>query len=168
MEERSTLLTIRPATAADAPAFCQIYNPFIADTIVSFETEPVTHADMQERIRRISAEYLWLTAEGNARVAGYAYATRWRTRAAYDHTVEVAIYVHPDARGQGVGRVLYSALFAQLRQRGIHAVIGGVSLPNEASVAFHEACGFKPIGIYPEVGRKFDRWIDVGFWQLML
>lgn len=161
-------LRLRPVREEDAGAICAIYNPFIVETIVSFELNPVAPDAMVQRIRRITAEYPWLVAERADTLLGYAYATRWRTRAAYDHTVECAIYVHPDHAGTGVGRTLYTALLDLLRARGVHAAIGAISLPNEASVRFHERCGFTKVGHFPQVGRKFDRWVDVGFWQVVL
>ena len=99
---------------------------------------------------------------------GYAYATKWRSRAAYKHTVECSVYVSHKHNRSGIGSKLYGALFPQLRERAIHAVIAGIALPNEASVAIHELCGFKKIAHFSEVGRKFEQWIDVGNWQLML
>lgn len=159
---------IRPATAADAAAICAIYNPYITDTIITFEQVPVTTEEMEERMRLVQVNYPWLVAELDGDIVAYAYATRWRTRAAYDLTAEVAIYVRRGLHGVGIGKPLYIALLDALEKQGIHAVIGGISLPNPASVVFHERCGFTKVAHFPQVGRKFDRWIDVGFWHTTL
>lgn len=159
---------IRPARQEDASALCEIYNPFVRDTTVTFETEAVTPEQMGQRIGDVGSAYPWLVAEDDSGILGYAYATRWRQRAAYDHTVESTIYLRPDAAGRGIGRALYGALFDALRQRGAHAVVGCITVPNPASIAFHERCGFVKVAHFPEVGSKFGKWVDVGFWQLTL
>jgi phosphinothricin acetyltransferase len=124
---------------------------------------------MAVRIEQVRARGLpWLLAEDAAGVAGYAYAGPWRVRAAYRHSVETSIYLAPRAAGRGIGRSLYAALLDALRERDVHAVIGGVSLPNAASVALHERMGFAQVARFEEVGFKFGRWIDVGYWQLRL
>jgi len=159
---------IRDAVEDDARAICDIYNGYVLNTTITFEQHPVSVPDMAARIREVSAEYPWFVADSDRGVLGYAYATRWRARAAYDRTVESTIYVRSDATGSGIGFPLYLALLEELRQRSVHAVVGCIALPNPGSVAFHEKCGFKKVAHFPEVGRKFDRWVDVGFWQLLL
>ena len=159
---------LRKAYPGDAQAICDIYNPYVRDTIITFEQDPVAPPDMGGRIRAVSAEYPWLVAEVDRSVVAYAYATRWRSRAAYDNTVESTIYVKSGATGSGVGYSLYMALLEELRRRAVHAVVGCIALPNPGSVAFHERCGFRKVGHFPETGRKFGRWVDVGFWQLVL
>jgi phosphinothricin acetyltransferase len=136
--------------------------------VVTFEQEPVSVPDMGARIRDTTAAYPWLVAESEQDVVGYAYATRWRSRAAYDRTVESTVYVRSDVTGLGVGLPLYTALLDALRRQAVHAVIGCIALPNPGSVAFHEKCGFNRVGYFPQVGRKFDQWVDVGFWQTLL
>jgi L-amino acid N-acyltransferase YncA len=159
---------IRPITLHDAPAICAIYNPYVRDTVISFEQEPVSEADMAQRIRDTAAHYPWLVAELDAKVVAYAYATRWRTRAAYDHTLESTVYVDAACTGRGIAKPLYLALLDELKARGVRAVVGCIALPNDASVAVHEKCGFVKVAHFPQVGRKFGRWIDVGFWQATL
>jgi L-amino acid N-acyltransferase YncA len=160
---------IRPAAAPDAAAICAIYNPYIATTTISFEEAPVTEADMAQRLADVAAAGLpWLVACENGRVAGYAYATKWRVRAAYRHTVESSVYLARDAVGRGLGRALYAALLDDLRRRGLYLVIGGIALPNEASIKLHEAMGFRKVAHFAEVGMKFGRRIDVGYWQRTL
>ncbi|HEX2617640.1 MAG TPA: arsinothricin resistance N-acetyltransferase ArsN1 family B [Flavobacteriales bacterium] len=159
---------IRTATPADAPAICRIYAPFIRDTTITFEEEPVPVAEMERRITTTTANYPWLVLDTDAGVIGYAYATRWRERHAYRYTVETAIYLAPEAQGKGLGAPLYTALLAALRERGSRVAMGVIALPNASSVALHERLGFHKAGHFERVGYKFDRWIDVGLWQLML
>ncbi len=159
---------IRKVTEADAQAICGIYNHYVTDTVVTFEQEPVSVPDMGARIRDTAGAYPWLVAESEQVVVAYAYATRWRSRAAYDRTVESTVYVRRDATGSGVGFPLYMALLEALRRQAVHAVIGCIALPNPGSVAFHEKCGFNKVAHFPQVGRKFDQWVDVGFWQTLL
>lgn len=159
---------IRPATAADAPALAAIYNPYIRDTTITFEEEPVTAEEMAARVARVTEAHPWLVWEEDGRVLGYAYSSVWRARPAYRHSTETAIYLAVDQQGKGIGTALYRALLDELRARGFHLVLGGVALPNEASVRLHEKLGFRKVGHMREAGRKFDRWIDVGFWELLL
>jgi len=161
--------TVRPATVADAEAVASIYNHYVTNTIVTFEEEPIPVPDMARRMEQVAAASLdWLVAELDRRVIGYAYAGRWHTRAAYRFSTEVTVYLDSEHVGKGVGSQLYAALFPQLRARGIHAVLGGIALPNAASVALHERCGLEKVAHLREVGFKFGRWIDVGYWQRTL
>jgi L-amino acid N-acyltransferase YncA len=161
--------TIRSATAADADHICVIYNHYIATTTISFEEQPVTAADIAQRIADVGAVQLpWLVMLDGDMLIGYAYATKWRVRAAYRFAVETSVYLDPRHAGKGAGTVLYEALLAELRQRELHLVIGGIAQPNEASVRLHERLGFLKVAHFSEVGLKFGRWIDVGYWQLKL
>lgn len=159
---------LRAVTAGDAAAICAIYNPYVRDTVITFEYEPVSEAGMTQRIRDYTALYPWLVSAVDGKVAAYAYATRWRTRAAYDYALESTVYVDKAYTGRGIAKPLYLALLNELRARGIHAVVGCIALPNDASVALHEKCGFVKVAHFPQVGRKFERWVDVGFWQVTL
>lgn len=150
------------------PAICNIYNHHVLNTMVTFEEEPVSIAEMQQRLETITARYPWLVYEDNSIVAGYAYATQWKTRAAYRHSAETSIYVAEGHTGKGIGRQLYARLLAILKEQGIHAAIGGAALPNAASVKLHEALGFKYVGSFSQVGYKFGKWIDTGYWELVL
>ncbi len=161
--------TIRQATETDAERIRIIYNHYIATTTISFEEEPVTAADMAKRIADVGAAKLpWLVMIDGDTLIGYAYATKWRVRAAYRFAVESSVYLDPDYAGRGAGTVLYEALLAELRQRELHLAIGGIAQPNEASVRLHERLGFKKVAHFEEVGLKFGRWVDVGYWQLKL
>lgn len=160
---------IRPVTTDDAARIAEIYNYYVTDTIITFEEEPVDGAEFVTRIKALADRQLpWLVWESDGIVAGYAYAGPWRTRIAYRFTVESAIYLARDHLGMGIGSKLYSALFAELRSRHFRSVMGLVSLPNAESVKLHESLGFQKVGEHSQVGWKFNRWIDVGVWQLML
>ncbi|WP_044530414.1 GNAT family N-acetyltransferase, partial [Herbaspirillum sp. B65] len=134
--------SIRPATAADAAALCGIYNHYVQTTVISFETEAVSVEAMAARIAEVQAQFPWLVFEEDGAVLGYAYASKWKPRAAYQHSVESSVYLRHDAGGRGIGKQLYRALIARLKPLGVHLVIGGIAQPNPASVALHESVGF--------------------------
>ena len=160
---------VRVARLEDAGAIAEIYAPYVRDTVISFEYVPPDEAEMSRRLAKVQAAGLpWLVFEEGGEVLGYAYGSAHRERAAYQWSVDAGIYIGPKAHRRGVGRALYEHLFACLTLQGYHRVYGGITLPNVASVGLHEACGFEPIGVYPEVGFKFDRWHDVGWWALDL
>ena len=161
---------IRSAETKDYPRIASIYNHYILHTHSTFEKEAVTSSEMGNRIERVQSHFKlpWLVIEEDEQTVGYAYATQWKPRSAYAQTTETSIYLHQDHFGKGYGTQLYKELIDQLGQLNYHALIGGISLPNAASVKLHEALGFKGIGSFKEVGYKFDRWIDVGYWQLIL
>ena len=160
-------LSLRPATREDAGAIAGIYNRYILDSVATFETECVTAATIGERIAETRDLGLpWMVAAEGAAVVGYAYASRWKGRCAYRYSVESTIYLAPSAIGRGIGRKLYAATLHEVGALGMHVAIGGISLPNAASVGLHEALGFRKIGQFQEIGYKFGRWIDVGYWQL--
>jgi L-amino acid N-acyltransferase YncA len=163
------MLLMRDVCPSDAAAICAIYNHYVTSTIITFEEVAVSERDMAARISEVTSSYPWIVCVENDAVVGYAYAARWKARSAYRHTVEVTVYVAAGATGRGLGTQLMAALLSRLRQHGdIHAAIGGVSLPNPASIALQEKFGFKPVGRFHETGRKFDNWIDVGYWELIL
>jgi phosphinothricin acetyltransferase len=160
---------IRPARFEDAGALALIYAPHVMGTIVTFEEEPVDAAEMARRIEEVESLKLpWLVFETGGAVLGYAYATRWKARSAYRRTVETTIYLAAAAQGRGFGGLLYGALLERLREAGVHAALGGIALPNDASVALHEKLGFEKVGQLREVGWKLGRWVDVGYWELLL
>ena len=162
-------LALREARAADAAVVAAIYNPYVTETAVTFEEDPVSPDEIARRMDAVQAAGLpWMVAEHNGRVVGYAYATPWKSRRGYRFSVESTVYVERSLVRRGIGLRLYSNLFARLRTCGCHAVIGGIVLPNEASVALHEKVGMTKVAEFPEVGTKFGRWVSVGYWQRIL
>ena len=162
-------MEIRDAVATDADALAAIYNYYITDTIITFEETIVSGAEMEARRRAVvDARLPWIVAVEGERVVGYAYAGKWKDRIGYRHTVESSVYLAHDVTGRGTGSALYEELLRRLRRLPLHLVIGGVALPNEASVRLHERFGFVKVAHFNEIGRKFDRWIDVGYWQLTM
>lgn len=160
---------LRPATTADATAIAAIYNHYIAESIVTFEEEPVSPEEMARRITLTTGDgFPWLVWVKDGRMLGYAYAGRWKTRRSYRYSAEATIYLERTATGQGIGPRLYTALIDALKAMGLHVVIGGVALPNPASVALHEKLGFQKVAHFKETGWKFGKWIDVGYWELSL
>jgi len=159
---------IRHCTPDDADQICRIYNHYVRETVVTFEEAPVSTAVMGQRIRDVIARLPWLVWEQDGAILGYAYATPWKVRAAYRHSVESTIYLSPNTTRQGIGTKLYQALLADLKQRDVHSVVGGAALPNPGSVALHEKLGFSKVAEFREIGRKQDRWVDVAYWQLTL
>jgi L-amino acid N-acyltransferase YncA len=158
-------MIVRDAMPADAAACAAIYAPYVRETIVSFELEPPTPEEMAERMAASQARHAWLVLEKDGRVVGYAYANRFSARPAYRWSVEVSIYLERGRRRGGGGRRLYEALLDRLAARGYRRAMAGMSLPNEASVAFHRALGFEPVGVYREVGWKDGAWHDVAWVQ---
>jgi phosphinothricin acetyltransferase len=160
---------IRPATVSDAGAIAAIYNPYVIDTIVTFEEEPVDTEEIARRMEEVwSASLPWLVAELDGRVVGYAYASKWKTRIGYRFSTEVSVYVDAGHGGQGIGSKLYGELFTILQHSGIRNVVGGIGLPNDASIALHEKFGMEKVAHFKGIGIKFGRWIDVGYWQRRL
>lgn len=163
-------IVIRDAVAKDATSIADIYNHYISESVVTFETETINSEDMLSRISKVQSDDLpWLIAEDiTGKLIGYAYATKWRERFAYRFSVEVTVYLSPTFIGNGLGSQLYVALFSALKSRSIHSVIGGITLPNPASVALHEKFGLEKVAHFKEVGFKFKQWRDVGYWQGVL
>lgn len=160
---------IRRALISDADAVARIYNHYIRNTFVTFEETQLSAREMAARIEELDAASLpWLVMEHDEQVIGYAYASKWKGRCAYRYSVESTVYLDPAHAGQGRGTALYTALFAALRDNGMHIVIGGIALPNAASVALHEKLGMQKVAHFQEVGFKLARWIDVGYWQMKL
>lgn len=159
---------IRNASCADAPAICAIYNHYIVNTTVTFEEAALSDAQMAERISDVTQTYPWIVYVQGEAVIGYAYAGKWRARSAYNRTAEVSIYLDHKATGRGIGSKLMDELLRRLKAMDIHTAIGGASLPNDPSVALQEKFGFRKAAHFHEVGYKFGKWIDVGYWELAL
>jgi phosphinothricin acetyltransferase len=159
---------IRLATPDDAAAVLAIYAPIVRDTATSFELEPPDVDEMGRRIDETLKRFPWLVYENEQGVGGYAYAGTFRSRPAYQWTVEVSVYVREDVRGQGIGRALYESLFDRLRTQGYRNAVAGIALPNPASIRLHERLGFRKVGVFHRVGYKFGAWHDVSWWELPL
>lgn len=159
---------IGPVTKSDAAQIANIYNYYIENSTITFEEEKVSEDEMCERIKNISAKFPYLKIQENEEVLGYAYATSWRVRSAYRFSAEITIYLKNDIQRKGYGSKLFSALLEELRKTGIHVLVGGIALPNPASVGLHEKFGFKKIAQFEEIGFKFGQWIDVGYWELKI
>jgi L-amino acid N-acyltransferase YncA len=161
-------MEIRLAEPGDAAGVLAIYEPIVRETATSFELEPPSEEEMRSRIASTLERRPWLVCAADGSVAGYAYAAAHRERAAYQWSVETSVYVHPDHRRRGVARGLYTALLDALRAQGFTNALAGITLPNPASVGFHEACGFRRIGVYHAVGHKLGAWHDVAWLELWL
>lgn len=163
----STTAQVRRAGPEDAAAVAEVYGPWVTGSVVSFETEP---PDAEQVRARMAAEPLlpWYVATRPSGVVGYAYAAQHRARPAYRWSVDVSVYLAEDERGRGTGRALYDVLLPALRDLGHVRAMAGITLPNPASVALHEAVGFVPVGVFEAVGFKHGAWHDVGWWQLAL
>jgi L-amino acid N-acyltransferase YncA len=156
---------IRLAGVHDAQAVAGIYRPFVERTAISFEAEPPTRQEMEHRISETMASHPWLVCEVGDHIAGYAYATRHRARAAYQWSVDTSVYVDEQHWRLGIARGLYASLFPILAVQGFCNAFAGIALPNPGSVGLHESVGFTPIGVYERVGYKLGAWRNVGWWQ---
>ncbi len=160
---------IRGAERSDSAAIAQIYNHYVLNAVATFEEQPVNDGEMAERISTIiNARLPWLVAERAGDIAGYCYAGPWKGRSAYRNSVEIAVYIAAGHTGTGMGSGLYSELFGILRKRSIHSVAAGIALPNPGCIALHEKFGLSKVAHFNEVGFKFNRWIDVAYWQTLL
>ncbi|MCW8809018.1 MAG: GNAT family N-acetyltransferase [Rhodanobacter sp.] len=159
---------IRIAHAGDVAAIRAIYAPSVTDGTATFETEVPSIDAMQERLRTRLLHYPWLVWEDAGEILAYAYAGRFRERAAYDWIAETSIYVRADVQRRGIARRLYGSLLDVMRLQGINQAVGVITLPGENSVALHERIGFSPAGVWRQCGYKLGRWWDVGVWQMEL
>lgn len=158
-------MEIRVAKVEDARDLLAIYAPYVRETAITFETEVPSVEEFEGRIAAIQAIYPYLVAEVDGELVGYAYAHAYYGRAAYAWTVEVSIYVDQKAGGKGVGNALYDALEEELRKQGIRQALACISLPNDASIFFHQKRGYEQVGHFHKVGYKFDQWHDIVWLQ---
>ncbi|HEU4743395.1 MAG TPA: GNAT family N-acetyltransferase [Meiothermus sp.] len=163
--EAGQSLNIRTASEADAGRIAEIYNWYVLNTTVSFETEAVSPQEMEKRIQERLERYDWLVGESEGRIVGYAYYGSFRPRAAYNHTVEVTVYLEQASIGKGFGQALYRELIESAANRGFRELIGVIALPDRGSIALHRKMGFREIGVLEQVGHKFGQYIDVALWQ---
>jgi len=160
--------TIRLADPHDASSIAEIYRPIVESTPISFETDPPSPSEMGRRIEDTLRFYPWLVGTDESRVIGYAYAASHKVRAAYRWSVDTSLYIDAAYRRRRVGLALYTSLFRILVAQGHVNAYAGITLPNPASVAVHESVGFRPLGVYRNVGFKQGKWHDVGWWELEL
>lgn len=161
-------MEIRLAKPSDARSLLDIYAPYVENTAITFEYEVPTIEDFAIRIEKTLEKYPYLVAEEDGVVLGYAYASTYYARAAYDWAVELSVYVSLDARGKGVGSKLYDALEDLLDQMGYVHFLACISLPNEASLALHRKRGYQQVAHFPKIGYKFNRWHDIVWLQKSL
>ncbi|WP_221409088.1 GNAT family N-acetyltransferase [Reichenbachiella versicolor] len=160
---------IREVTAKDAEQIAEIYNYYILNSVATFEEELIDPKEIQKRISNIlESGHFWFVVEYNGNLIGYSYSSLWKERVSYRFSAAVAVYLDLNFTGKGLGNKLYEALFKKLKEKNIHTVIGGITLPNEGSVALHESFGMKKVAHFSEVGFKFGKWLDVGYWQVIL
>ena len=159
---------VRSATTEDAARICEIYNHYVLHSTITFEEQPVSLGEMEQRIAAVLTGLPWLVWVEDQVVQGFAYASKWKGRCAYRYSVESTAYLADGSTGRGIGTRLYEALFTALRQSKMHVVMGGIALPNDASIAMHEKLGYEKVAHFREDGCKFGKWIDVAYWQLLL
>lgn len=157
---------IRNVQIEDAQELLDIYNYYVVNTVVTFDLEPLSLDAFEEKITTVSADYPFIVYEENSEILGYAYGSKFRPKPAYKKTVESTVYLKHGLQGKQLGSKLYHELLFLLKQKNVHVVLGVLTLPNEASVKLHEKFGFKEVAHLKEVGLKFGKWQDVGFWQL--
>ena len=161
-------MNIRNANKDDVPAITEIYNHYIRHTVATFHEQSLSVKELQQRLQETQADFPWLVGEVDGQVIAYSYARAWRYRQAYRYSVESTIYVRDGYYGHGYGTALYRSLIEELSRGPFHVVLAGITLPNDASVSLHEKLGFRKTAHFDEIGRKFDQWLDVGYWQLIL
>lgn len=161
-------MIIRPVQLSDAETIRAIYQPYVTETVITFEVDVPTVQEFERRITKTLTQFPYLVAEVDGKVVGYAYASTYYARAAYDWTVELSIYISKEARGQGIGSALYNALEEELQARGYLRFLACIALPNEASIAMHEKRGYVQVAHFPKIGYKFDQWHDIVWMQKSL
>ncbi len=162
------MINIRSAQIEDAADLVAIYAPYVETTVITFETEVPTVADFASRIKKTLEKFPYLVAEEEGQIVGYAYASTYYARAAYDWTVELSVYVSREARGKGIGSLLYDALEEELTARGFKNFLACIALPNPASLALHKKRGYEQVAHFKNVGYKFDTWHDIVWLQKSL
>lgn len=160
-------MEIRKVEHEDAAQIAEIYNFYVLNTHHSFEQEAISVNEMLDRIDSITETCPFLVCEIEREIVGLAYAVHYKPRSAYRHSVEVSVYVKDGSMQKGIGTALYKELFAELEKMNVHAIIAGISLPNDASIKLHEKFGFEKVAHFREVGFKMYRWVDVGYWELV-
>ncbi|MDG4477795.1 GNAT family N-acetyltransferase [Streptococcus parasuis] len=162
------MIVIRNAQVEDAANLVAIYAPYVEKTAITFETQVPAVEDFANRIEKILKKFPYLVAVEEGQIVGYAYASTYYARAAYDWTVEMSVYVQKEARGKGIGTLLYTALEEELTARGFKNFLACIALPNLASIALHEKRGYQQVAHFKKVGYKFGTWHDIVWLQKSL
>lgn len=160
-------MSLRKVKISDAEQIAEIYNHYVLNSHSTFEVEAVEISEMERRIEEISTKYPYFVLVEADKILAYTYANLYKTRAAYQNSVEISVYVRNGIHQKGIGTQLYTKLFEELGKTDVHAIIAGISLPNEASIKLHEKFGMKKVAHFEEVGFKLGRWIDVGYWEVI-
>jgi phosphinothricin acetyltransferase len=160
-------MIVRKVEIEDAAPIVEIYNFYVLNSHSTFETEAVETAEMQKRVEEVVESYPYFVAEENEEILGYAFANQYKSRCAYKNSAEVSVYVKNDLKQKGIGGMLYDKLLAEILRTDVHALVAGIALPNDASIKLHERFGFEKVAHFREIGFKFGRWIDVGYWELI-
>jgi len=159
---------IRSVCIDDAEDICSIFNHYVSHTIVTFEEAPVDVGEVKRRIQKVTKTHPWFVYEDEGRIIGYAYAGRWAERSAYRFATESTVYVDPEFTRRKIGYRVLDRVVRELKNKGFHTTMGGIALPNDASIGLHEKLGFVKVAHFKDVGMKFGTWIDVGYWQRVL
>lgn len=159
---------IRDVLLSDANRIHEIYNNYVENSQATFQEQPLSLEEIETQIQRIIKNFPWIVYQEADKIVGYTYADKWKEKTAYRYTVETSIYLDPEYLGKGIGSKLKGAMINELKKQGFHCVISAISLPNPASIAMCEKFGFQKAGQLREIGYKFDEWIDIGYWQLLL
>jgi phosphinothricin acetyltransferase len=161
-------MIIRYIEESDAESIAEIYNYYVENTSFTGDETPFSAEHMKNRINDISRNYPWLVLEDNSEILGYVYVNQWRFRSAYRHSAELSVYIRNGVRTKGLGSMLFTYLLEDLKKRNVHTVISAIVLPNKASISLHEKFGFKKVAHFTEVGYKFEKWLDLGYWEIVL
>lgn len=159
---------IRNVTLEDTTAITEIYNYYIKNSVATLEEQTVSESYFKDEVVKVTQEFPWFVYEVEGNIIGFANASSWKTRSGYRKSAQLMVYLHPEKVSKGIGTLLYSAVIDVLKEKEIHTIMGGISLPNEASIKLHEKFGFVKVAHYKEIGFKFNKWVDVGYWQLTL
>lgn len=159
---------IRKVKIEDSKAIQEIYNYYITNSIVTFDEQEKTLEEFEHKISVTTKSHPWFVLEENGEIIAFAYASEWKDKSAYKQSVEGTIYIKHKHEGKGIGTNLYSYLINYLKSNGYHSILGVISLPNDSSIALHEKLKFEKVAHFKEIGRKFNKLIDVGCWQLIL
>ncbi|HFH7136111.1 TPA: N-acetyltransferase family protein [Streptococcus agalactiae] len=161
-------MIIRPVLPSDAKELLAIYAPYVTDTTITFEYDIPSISEFTNRIKNISKSFPYLVAEENGKILGYAYASTYYARAAYDWNCELSIYLDKDVRSKKIGSQLYDTLEKELVSQGYVNLLACISLPNDISIAFHKKRGFNQVAHFPKIGFKFEQWHDIVWLQKRL